>query len=106
MSVATDIVEASPVPNFGGQDSGLRDFEEGRGNYLHTYRRLLEWDTGWNADPSGGCPSAVALFPSIGLLKPCNLDLVHLQHRLHHAAGFRRVRVAQEFTQCRRDDLP
>lgn len=35
-----------------------------------------------------------------------DVDLLHLQHGLHGALGFGRVRVSQRFTERSGDDLP
>lgn len=39
-------------------------------------------------------------------LQALNIDLVHLQHGLHDAAGFGAIRIAQKFAQRGGDDLP
>jgi hypothetical protein len=47
-------------------------------------------------------PSALV----IGLLQCLDVNLVHLEHRLHDSLGFLGVLVLHQLAQCRRDDLP
>src|SRR5207237_4413339 len=66
----------------------------------------------WRRVMRPSAPSGNAALPggALGLrrgsLESVDLDLPHVQHRLHHALGLLPVRIAEQLGQCGRDDLP
>src|SRR5712691_3308799 len=55
-------------------------------------------------DESGSPRRRLGCFSFIGLLELGDVDLAHLQHRLHHPGGLRGIAVAEHLTQDTGDD--
>src|SRR5215470_11331280 len=72
--------------------------------FVNSFRICTRQSRAQSKQPTHG--KQLGLCGLVRLLQACNVNLVHLEHRLHHSLGFCRVRIAHQLHQRHRDDLP